>query len=347
MRCVGLSGKLKVGIVGLGTFGQVHLEAYSGYHRSEIEAICDLDVKKGEEFSLKYGCDFYSSYEEMFSEADIEAVSIATPDFLHREPAVLAAEAGLDILLEKPMATTVQDANHIIEAVERAGSTIMIDFHNRFSPPFVALKRSIERGEMGSPRYIRANLNDTIYVPTKMLSWSAKSNVLWFLASHLIDLCRWILSSDPRRVLCKKGEGVLSSSGIDTPDYYHSLLEFESGAVASLENCWILPESHPSVYKLEMEFVGSEGSYSANVSHSNMSRKYTKDRQENPDMLFDIDLHGRPRGFAVESIYHFVDSVMDGERPLVGPEDGLWVTKTITALLESARSDSWVDLSQL
>jgi len=329
---------LNVGVVGLGTFGSVHVDAYHSYHRCRLKALCDVDERRGRKMARRYGANFYTDYEEMFSEGGIEAVSIATPDFLHRDPAVKAAEAGLDILLEKPMATTVEDAEAINRDAKRAGSKLMVDFHNRFSPPFVSLKRSIEKGELGTPEYLQARLNDTIYVPTKMLGWSARSNVLWFLGSHLVDLSRWLLGSNPTKAYSVAGGEVLKAIGIETPDFYQSVVAFESGAVASLENCWVLPKTHPTIYKMAVEFVGSEGSFSANISHSNVAEKLTRKRRENIDVLGDLDIHGRPRGFTRESIWHFVDSVLDGRGPLVTGEDGLWVTRTITSLLESAGS---------
>ncbi len=337
-----MSKALRVGVVGVGTFGTIHLEAYHAYHRSNLSAICDLDQKRGGAKASEYGCPYYSDFAEMYEKAGLDAVSIATPDFLHRDAAVKAAEAGLDILLEKPMATTVEDAEAILKATRKHGVSLMVDFHNRFSPLFLPLKESIEKGEMGKPAYVHLKLNDTIYVPTGMLSWSADSSVLWFLGSHVADLSRWLLGSDPKGAFCVEGRGVLDGMGISAADFYQSVIQFDSGAVASLENCWILPETHPSVFDMQLEFVGSEGSYTANASHSNMVEKYTKDKRENPDVVFSADVHGRSFGFAEFSIWHFVDSVLDGTEPLVTGEDGLWATRMICALLESAETGKFV-----
>ena len=333
---------MKLGVIGVGTFGKVHAEAYRAYEKSKLNAICDVDAKKGTDLARKLRCEFFSDYAQMIQRADLDAVSIVTPDFLHREPAICAAEAGLDILLEKPMATTVEDATAIAHAARKSGSMLMVDFHNRWSPPFVALKRSIEEGELGSPGFIQGRLNDTIFVPTKMLGWSARSNVLWFLGSHLVDLCRWLLGSDPKRAFSVCGSGVLSGMGIETPDFYQSIVQFQSGSAASMENCWILPETHPSVYDFQVEFVGSEGSYTVNASHSNMAEKYSKAKRENPDLLFSLDMHGRHMGFGLASLWHFVDCALGDRKPLVTAEDGLWVTRTICSLLESSRKGTFV-----
>ncbi len=330
--------QLNLGVIGVGTFGEVHVEAYDAYHRANLKALCDIDEKRGKELAEKHRCEFFSDYSEMISKADLDAVSVATPDFLHRDPSIRAAEAGLDILLEKPMATTVEDATAILKAAEASGSRLMIDFHNRFSPPFVSLKQSIEDGEMGEPKFIQARLNDTIYVPTGMLSWSKSSNVLWFLGSHLLDLSRWLLASNPKAGFSVASEGVLTGMGFDTPDFFQSIVRFESGSVASLENCWILPETHPSVYDLKLEFVGSNGSFNANVSHSTMAEKFTREKRENPDMIASVDIHGRRMGFTKSSIWHFVDCALDDKEPMVTGEDGLWVTRTICSLLDSTET---------
>ena len=327
--------RLKTAVIGVGTFGLTHVEGYAWHHDCDLVAVCDNKPARSTEVASKYGCKAYTDYTEMFSKEDIDAVSIATPDFAHKDPAIRAAEAGLDILLEKPMATEVKDAKEIADAARRAGVTLMVDFHNRWSPPFVELKRSIERGEMGDPLYVQARLNDTIYVPTKMLTWSSKSNVLWFLGSHMIDISRWLLSSNPKSVYCVKGSGLLTSLGIDTEDFFLSTVKFGRG-VANVEDSWVLPETHPFVSDLQFEFVGTEGTYTINMTHSNIAEKYTKVRKENPDVIFSLDLNGRPAGFSKQSIWHFAESVLAGTKPLVGPEDGLWVTRTISSLLRSA-----------
>ncbi len=328
---------LRTAVIGVGTFGITHVEAYAWHHRCKLVAVCDKNEARCRQIASRYGCNAYTDYSEMFSKERLDAVSIATPDFAHRDPAVQAAEAGLHILLEKPMATSVGEAEEIADAARRAGVILMIDFHNRWSPPFVELKRSIERGEMGDPLYVQARLNDTIYVPTKMLSWAGRSNVLWFLGSHMIDLARWLLSSDPERVYCVKGSGLLASRGIQTEDFFLSTIKFKSGS-ATVENSWVLPETHPFVCDLQFEFVGTEGSYTVNMTHSSIAEKYTKDKKENPDVVFSLDLHGRPAGFSKQSIWHFAESVLSGKQPLVSPEDGIWVTRTIESLLRSART---------
>ena len=122
------------------------------------------------------------------------------------------------------------------------------------------------------------------------------------------------------------------------------LVKLAAGAVASLENCWILPETHPSVFDMQLEFVGSKGSFNANASHSTMVEKYTEERRENPDMLASLDVHGRQMGFAKMSIWHFVDRILDDQEPISTGEDGLWATRTICALLESAHTGAPVVL---
>ena len=123
----------------------------------------------------------------------IHAVSIATPDHAHRDVAVACAEAGKHLLVEKPLATTVADAEAIVAASERAGVTLMVDFHNRLNPPMVAAREAVARGDIGKPVYVYARLSNTIAVPEDMLRWSGHSSALWFLGSHMADIVGWIL----------------------------------------------------------------------------------------------------------------------------------------------------------
>lgn len=115
-----MADKARVGVIGLGTFGKIHVEAFGSHHRTLIAAVCDINEEEGERVSREYGCDFYTDYNEMMEESELDAVSIATPDYLHTEPALLAANKGLDILLEKPMATTLDEAEQITAAVDKS-----------------------------------------------------------------------------------------------------------------------------------------------------------------------------------------------------------------------------------
>jgi len=340
--------KVRFGIVGAGVWGELHAHVYSTYPFSELVGVCDLRRERAEEIARRYGAKrSYSDYRELLSDDEIDAVSVVTPDFAHTEIAIAAAESGKHLLLEKPMAKSVDECEAIISAVERAGVKFMVDFHNRWNPPFVKAKESIDEGELGKVRLIYSRLNDTIFVPTEMLSWADRSSPLWFVGSHSIDTIMWLLGDRVLRVYAVSRSELLKSMGIETPDFYEVVLELEGGAVAVVENCWILPNSSPNIVDVKFEIIGSEGAIYIDVARHRAMEKYTEAGGSYPDVFVMPTIHGRPQGLAAESIRHFVDCIALGREPLVGLRDGLEVTKVILAAERSAETGGPVELGEI
>jgi predicted dehydrogenase len=325
------------GVIGTGLWGEFHALTYSTYPGAELIAVSDINEERAVQVAEKYGASrWYADYRELLADDEIDAVTVATPDFLHTEIGVEAAGAGKHILMEKPLALTVEDCRTIIAAAEEAGVKLMVDFHNRWSPPFNALKQRIESGEMGTPWLINARLNNTIFVPTEMLRWANRSATIWFTGSHLIDLVCWLVNSQATRVYSVSRSKVLAARGIPTPDFFETTLEFANGAVAFVENCWILPNSEPSVVDFKLRLVGTEGSATVDTTHNRTLELYT-DRVAYPDMLGLPAVFNRYRGFALESIKYFADCVINNVEPMITGQDGLVNTAIICAALKSAQ----------
>ena len=239
-------GKVGFGVIGAGILGANHAQVYSRLPGSELIAVCDSDAERAQAVAKKYGAqEQYSNFEDLLGNPDIQAVSIATPDHVHRDIAVAAAKAGKHILCEKPLALNVEDAQTIVDTANEAGVKLMIDFQNRVNPTFVAAKQSIEAGEIGRPSYAYIRLSNTLFVPLEMLSWASESSALWFLCGHTVDLMRFLLQDEVRRVYAVTRSGILKDLGVDTQDFHVAIAEFEKGTVVTFENAWILPQSHP------------------------------------------------------------------------------------------------------
>jgi len=333
------------GIIGTGLWGNLHARVYRGDPRVRLVAVCDMDASRAKETAEENGADrWYSDYRELLSDPDIRAVSIVTPDFAHTEIAVAAARAGKHILLEKPMAQTVGECEIILQAVREAGVLLMVDFHARWSIPLYRAREAIDKGEIGEPVLIYYRLNDTIYVPTKMLSWASRSTVAWFIGSHSLDTVRWLMGDEVERVYCVSRSQILKERGIDTPDFYETTLEFKRGGVAVIENGWILPETTPHLIDLKCEVVGTKGALYIDQSHHRALEKYTQTEASFPDVFVLPMVYGQQMGLAAESIRHFIECVEEGKTPRVTGEDGLIVTRLICAMEESVRTRQPVTL---
>ncbi len=328
--------KLGVGVIGLGTWGEWHLKTYTDEPGVRIAGICDMNEELLDERAKQYGIQFATTdYQELLAQDDIEAVSVVTPDFLHHDIAVAAARAGKHILLEKPMATSLDEALDIADAVRDAGVTFMLDFHNRWNPTIIAMKAAIDAGELGEVKMASFRLSNRLWVPTELLSWGGQTTVAWWLGSHVSDLACWLLEDRVTRVYAVARSGVLTGMGLNTPDFFHSILEFSSGAVVHLDNCWILGDAMPAVIDFQVELVGSAGTMYADCSHNLSSQKYTHEVAEWPNPLVVVDSHGVPRGFAIESIRHFAHCLLVGETPLVSLEEAVHNIEIVAAIHES------------
>ncbi len=184
---------LKVAVIGCGHFGEVHAATYAEFDRAELVMVCDADADRAKRVAEKFGCRHCVSAEEVAADPDIQAVSIATPDFAHRDASVAVARAGKHVLIEKPLATTLPDAQAIVDAVSEAGVVGMVDFHNRCHPALTTVKDRLDRGEIGRPQMMYARLSDRLEVATEWFGWSGLSGPEWFLGSHLVDIACWII----------------------------------------------------------------------------------------------------------------------------------------------------------
>ena len=333
--------KHRFGVVGAGLWGQAHAEVYATHPWAELAAVCDSDRARAEALAKRHGAArVYTDYRQMVKDPGIDAVAVATPDFAHRGPVVAAAEAGKHVHSEKPLATTREDAEAIAAAVRASGVTYMVDFHARWNPPFAIARRDIADGTLGRVMSAYFRLNDTISVPTSMLSWSTQSSILWFLGSHTVDTLRYLLGDEVERVYAVSRAEVLKSRGIDATDLYQSVLEFRSGAVATIENNWIVPNSNPMVNDFKVNVLGSKGMINMDLTNNQLFERYLESSSDHPDCMVKPLVRDRHVGFAYEAIRDFVECLALGRPVQAGLDDGLKVTSVILAIMESAEKRS-------
>jgi predicted dehydrogenase len=338
--------RVRFGIIGTGTWGLVHAETYANYYRASLAAVCDLDGDRARKTAALFGASkVYTDYRQMVHDPEIDAVAVVTPDFAHRDPIVAAARASKHIIVEKPLATTHEDLEYIREVVTAAGIQFMVDFHCRWCPPLVVARNDIENGTLGDIVSAYLRLNDTLYVPLKMLSWASRSSILWFLGSHTVDALRYLLNDEVVRVYSVSRSGVLRARGVDVPDIYQSILEFREGAIATIENQWIVPDTNPSYNDFKVNILGSKGMFNMDLTHNQMIERYLSDRCDRPDVMDGPCVRGRHVGFVYESIKHFVDCVADQTPVAATLEDGIRVSKVILALMESATRREAVEVA--
>lgn len=336
---------MKFGVIGTGTFGSRHIQALDRHPGAELVGILELNREQGERAVAAFArtaVPVYTDIDEFLAIPGLEAVTVATPDHLHAAPAVAVAKAGKHLLVEKPLATTVEDARAIVDAAHESGITLMVDFHNRVNPPFMDAREAVAEGRVGSVSYVYARLSNTMSVASG-IRWASSSSSLWFLASHMVDVAQWVVGQKIVRVTARASSGVLEGKGIATPDIFVIMAEFESGALAVFEHAWILPDGSPTNTDLKFEVLGSDGAIYIDTTHNRTVEIVTEHKPSYPPVLA-LPYGPRLTGFVMDAIAQFVDAVSGDGPVLATGEEGLQVTAVLCGILESIESGKPVDI---
>lgn len=331
----------RIGIVGCGTRGLLFARALRSVPGVMVAGMCDFSSQARELAERQFGGEVVATYDEFFS-LGLDATIVATPDFAHREAAVAAASAGLTLMVEKPLATTVEDARAIYEAVSSAKVECLVAFENRWNPSCLKVQKLISEGALGKVMSITGVLSNSYYVPLQMLPWASSSSPSWFLMPHIVDLALWYGGSRAVSVVAKGARGELRSRGVDTLDSVHALLVLGSGALANLQSSWVLPDSRPGIVDFRFEVVGSQGAVA--IDANNQGVECAVEKWSLPSLL-PAEIEGEEEGMAAWMVRSFARHVVTG-RPLTpGVAHGLLVTEVIDAVHRSLSSGEEVALS--
>lgn len=332
---------LRMGVVGLGWQGNSHLQNIQACAGAELVAVCDINEKlltdKAEAFGVK-NC--YSDYRELLACDEVDAVVIVLPDHLHRDSAVATLKAGKHLLLEKPMALTVKDAEDIAEAAEQAPGRFMLNLSNRWMPAFAAGKAKLDGGGFGEVRYVWSRMANRVDVPLEKLRWLEDSHIAHWIGVHRLDIARWYIGREIVRVRAVHRKGVLAARGFDNIDFFQATIEFDGGAVLNLEGNWILPPSYPSLVDSRFYCLCDSGVIDVDRSRSELAVA----GPETFDMSTPLagNVLGRQSGFTMDALGHFVDCCIEGKDPLVTAADGVALTRALCAIVQSCEADGEV-----
>jgi predicted dehydrogenase len=324
-----------IGIVGMGHMGQMYARLAQENAEAQLAAICETDTRRRSNAERTFGVRGYKSSSDLMNHPGLDAVVVSTPDFSHLEPVLQATEQDLHLLVEKPLATDVEQARRMMTAVKKSSGIGMMAHVFRWSAPFVAAKTALDSGELGIPMAINMRIDDRIFVPTQMLGWADKTTPGWFLLSHAVDLAHWYAGALPIRVYAIGVKKRLLSMGIDTYDLIHADVTFENGFVASLEACWTLPDSLPSMTGACCTLISTEGGQYIDVMDQMIQR--AGDRYETPATLR-TEMYGRVAGLQSFMFQSFLDSVLRGRPVVTSIEDGLVVVRVLEAVHSSLAS---------
>jgi UDP-N-acetylglucosamine 3-dehydrogenase len=311
---------VRIGLVGAGFMGGVHLNAYANIPEAEVVGVADASRESAAAGASLAGARPYSSYDELVAAEDVEVVDVCLPTAFHKDLAVKAAGEGRHVILEKPIARTVEDAREILDAFSGGGPRLFVGHVVRFFPEYVGIKEKIDAGELGTIGVVRTSRRSPFLRGWNdwYADWRVSGGVLVDLVIHDFDFLRWTLG-DVERVYAR---GVLGRE-YNRLDYALITLRFDGGAIAHVEGHW----GYPGPFNYSIEVAGSHAILSADSTEP-ATLDLVGSGAEAPDLASGKSPYER-------ELAHFVRCIATGEEPVVMPDDAYEALRISLAATES------------
>lgn len=242
--------KIGVAIAGCGAITRTrHVPEYRDNSNVLIKGFYDYDLNRAKELADLYGGKAYGSYEELLNDHEVQAVSICTPNFLHPTHSIAAMEAGKDVLCEKPMAPTLEEARAMIDAQKHTGRVLMLGHNQRLVRTHILAKSLLDQGAIGKVLYLQTNFKHAgpeAWSIEKGSTWffdksKAKFGVLGDLGSHKLDLVRYLLQDEVDEIfttLTTLDKRYPDGRLIDLDDNAVCLLKMKNGIEGQMHVSW-------------------------------------------------------------------------------------------------------------
>ena len=331
---------IRIGLAGLGSMGRNHLRVLSARDDVRLAAVADPDRAALAAAGRATGAQPFEEPLAMIAEAELDAVVIAAPTTAHLALALAAIERGLPVLVEKPLAATVDEGMRIVAAARERGVPVQVGHVERFNPAVLELGRLLEGGWLSTIYAISSRRAGPF--PARIRDVGVTVD----LATHDADILSWVAGERPERVYAETARRVHAQH----EDLLFGLLHFGSGARGMLDVNWLTPAK-----RRQLLVIGEEGMFELDYLSQRLTFTRATDTT-NPRLLggyaptFEgavVELPvtaAEPLGAEIEA---FLRVVRDGERPIVDADDGMWAVAIADALLTSAAECRAVDLSDL
>lgn len=348
--------RVKTGIIGCGKVGHMHAQALKAIPESAFTAVCDSDINRAKAFAGKYNVKAYSDIEEMVMRSGVEAVNICTPHPIHAQAAVKAANAGMHVLVEKPLASSLEDCDAIIEAAKNNNVTLGTMCQRRFYRPAMRLKTAIDEGKIGKPVLGTVNMlgwRDEAYYKSDPWrgTWKGEGGgVLVNQAPHQLDLLQWFMG--PIDELFGYWSN-LNHPYIEVEDTALAVIKFKNGGIG---NIVVSNSQDPALYG-KVHVHGANGSSigvqtdggamfiagMSNITEPPVNDLWTikgeehlleKWKQEDSEFFNSIN---PIQYFHERQIEDFLRAVINNTKPLIDGEEGRKTVEIFTAIYRSNR----------
>jgi myo-inositol 2-dehydrogenase/D-chiro-inositol 1-dehydrogenase/scyllo-inositol 2-dehydrogenase (NAD+) len=338
---------IRICLIGAGRAGRVHANSIARHIpgarlAAVVESAAETRSKAAAEFGVAKA---FADADAAFDFGQFEAVVITTPTFTHRDLAVAAAKAGKHVFVEKPMALSLGECDDMIAATDEAGVALQIGFMRRFDPEFEMAKAQIAAGEIGRPMLIKSLTHGPGLPPLWAREPQLSNGMLAEVNSHDWDAVRWLMGSDPSRVMVEVANFKGHERGVDDPDFYDTALvsiRFEDGSLGSITG--VCPCDYG--YDARVEIVGDKGIMQIG-SLKGRAVTVVTDRDSG---LREPVYRTWPERFAwgyIREMEHFVDCIRQARPPAVTGIDGRWAVASVLAATRSFREDRPVRLAEV
>ena len=328
------------------SFAHLHAEGYIHNLRAipgvEMIGFADENADRGRHFSALYDTRWFESYEKLLAEKP-DGVVICSENANHCYLAEMAAEAGAHILSEKPLATTLEDAQDMIDACERAGVQLMTAFPMRFSAPVIEIKKLVESGQLG--RIFGCNTTNQGQLPRLHTAYPRD----WFVDKklagggaaadhtvHVADLLRWFLGCEVVEVYAELNDIFYRDEDLSVETGGLVMLTFENNTFATIDCSWSKPPNYSTWGGLTMELVGEHG-LAAVDAFKQVMPVYAQGAARPYLAYWGSDAN---QGL----INEFVTAIRDGRTPSITGYDGYKAVEIVQAVYRSAESGQPVRL---
>lgn len=253
---------VRVCLIGAGRAGKVHANSLThhvprGTLVALVDSVPETLESTGEQFGVP-AAQRFPTLEAALEWNGFDAVVITTPTFTHKALAVMAAQAGKHVFLEKPMALSLEECDTIIQTAEKAGVVLQIGFMRRFDPEFAAAYERIQAGEIGQPMMVKSLTHGPGLPPPWARDLKQSNGMLAEVNSHDWDCTRWLMGSNPQRVYVEVANFKGAMHNVTTPHFYDNVLvniRFESGGLGSISG--VCPCEYG--YDARAEIIGERG----------------------------------------------------------------------------------------
>jgi predicted dehydrogenase len=297
-------------------------------------AVCDLIADSARRLAEEVGAQPYVDGDTramLKAHPELDAVLVCTPEEHHVEVTCQAAAAGKHVLVEKPLATSPSEASTIVDAVRSAGVMSMMGHSLRFDPRFALAQKAVARGDIGDIVHMYARRNTPLPFLRRL---GGRVGGTYWVGVHDLDIMLWLKGQRVVEVFSRQAGERVAEFELDHA--ISSTLRFEDGSIAVLENIWGAVSTPGRSHRLEFQINGTQGQVEVYPYETGLSI-FSEGTVAHPDTVYMPTLHGQMVGVYRNQIEHFVSSVLAGQPPIVGVEDGL-ATVLVADAIERSRA---------